>query len=425
MSPRRGSAHVGGGGAGKGASIGSSAGARRGSPRARASRPGAHVVLVGAGGNIGSHLVPHLGRMAGLTRVTLVDPGRYETPNLASQDIAARDVGHGKARVQARRLARIAPGLAVEALAAAVEDLPLGRLRADAIVTALDSRAARQIVNDAAFHLGVPWVDTGVMGERLLARVNVHVPGPQAPCLECAWDDRDYAALEVAYPCRGEAGAPATGAPSYLGALAAALAAPELRRLLDGDRTSEAIGRQVIVDAARHRTTVTALARRAACRRADHDAWSITRLARGPRRITLAELVAPGSRRRSEAAAAIGARRQAGEAGPPAPPEESKPLFLAVEGRRIARRAACGSCGREREGPRVIARHRPPGRCRRCGGAIAVAGFDLAERIELAALGPAASRRTLASFGVRAGDVLRLEAASGAVLRYGLWGEER
>src|SRR6185295_15243005 len=36
------------------------------------------VVVVGAGGNIGSHAVPHLGRMAGVRRVVLIDRDVYE-----------------------------------------------------------------------------------------------------------------------------------------------------------------------------------------------------------------------------------------------------------------------------------------------------------------------------------------------------------
>ncbi len=326
--------------------------------------------------------------MAGIARVTLVDRGRYEASNLASQDIAPGDVGRRKAIVQARRLRRIAPELAVEAVTAAVEDLPLGRLRGDAIVAALDSRASRQAVNDAAFHLGVPWIDSGVMGESLLARVNVYVPDLAAPCLECAWDDRDYEALEVAYPCGGAPEAPATGAPSSLGALAAALAAIELRKLLDGDHARAAIGRQVIVDAACHRATVTAFARRALCRRGDHDPWEIVRLARAPREVTLESLRArPG-------------------------------WSIAVEGRRIQLRSRCRSCAFEKRRPRVWNPSRPAERCGRCGGEFAAAGFDLAERIEVASLGRHAARRTLAWFGVRCGDVIRVESPRGAMRRY-------
>ena len=159
-----------------------------------------HVVVVGVG-NIGSHLVPHLGRMTGLAGVTLVDRDRYDESNLAGQDITRGDVGRPKVRVQAARLRRINPSLAVRAVAAGVEELPLGLLRADALLGCVDSRAARQTLNEATRRLGVAWIDAGVQGTGWLARVSVYPPDARAACLECGWDQRDYDLLEQAYPC--------------------------------------------------------------------------------------------------------------------------------------------------------------------------------------------------------------------------------
>jgi hypothetical protein len=48
---------------------------------------------------------------------------------------------------------------------------------------------------------------------------------------------------------------------------------------------------------------------------------------------------------------------------------------------------------------------------------LAVAGFDLEERLELDTVAPRDRVRTLASLGVRAGDVLRIE-REGATLRF-------
>lgn len=39
-----------------------------------------HVVVAGAGGNTGSHLLPHLARMSWISRLTLVDPEFYRPP---------------------------------------------------------------------------------------------------------------------------------------------------------------------------------------------------------------------------------------------------------------------------------------------------------------------------------------------------------
>ena len=162
----------------------------------------AHVLVVGAGGNIGSHAIPHLARMPRVSRVTLIDSGRYESGNLSAQDIEASDIGKPKAEVQAQRLSRINAGLVVTPMSVAVEDVPLGALRADVIVACLDSRGARLVVNQAAWRLGVPWINAGVDGGGLLARVQTFVPAPNAPCLECAWSQADYDAIEQDYPCQ-------------------------------------------------------------------------------------------------------------------------------------------------------------------------------------------------------------------------------
>src|SRR5213594_4159488 len=151
----------------------------------------ARVTIVGAGGNIGSHLVPHIGRTTGVSLITLVDRDRYEADNLPAQDIDTRDVGRSKAEAQARRLRRINPGLAVVALNADVEAVPLGALRADVILACLDSRRARLVVNQAAWRLGVPWIDAGVDGGDRLVRIQTFVPASDAACLECAWEQAD------------------------------------------------------------------------------------------------------------------------------------------------------------------------------------------------------------------------------------------
>jgi adenylyltransferase/sulfurtransferase len=325
-----------------------------------------------------------------VTRVTLIDRGVYEPGNRRAQDIVAADVGRPKVRVMARRLSRIAPGLEIVTMHAAIETVPLGRLRGDAIVAGLDSRLARQAVNEAAFRLGVPWIDAGVAADGLLARVNVFVPGPEAPCLECAWDDRDYAALEIAYPCDPGREPPPTGAPSALGSLAASLAAIELRKLLAGELAHAAVGRQVTVDALHHRCVVTRLPRHSGCRRSDHDPWTIAALA-SPDRITVGDLAALD------------------DAGPGA--------VLGVEGRRFERRSVCVGCGAARVRWRVAGTRSECAVCLRCGGALVTPGFDLSDAIELERLGARTRQRTLRGLGIRRGDVVRI-ACDGRTRRY-------
>ncbi len=356
---------------------------------------GKHVVIVGAGGNIGSHLVPHVARMAGVGRITLVDPDVYERRNVASQDIRLKDVGARKVGALARRIRRIAGhDRDVVELDARVEDVAVGRLQADVILACLDSRAARQHVNQTAWRLGVPWIDSGVAPDGWLARVNVYVPALDTGCLECAWDDHDYAAIEQVYPCDGQAAAPPTDGPSSLGALAAALQAIECRKLLEGDLARLAAGHQILIDAASHKHYVTAFPRRTTCRMWPHTPLEIVRLDSRPDRLTLGALF--------ERAQADGLSRGG--------------LALEIEGRRLATIATCPSpaCGQpvslwrfDRRG--IAGVHR----CSRCGEQVALRGIDIAERLEVDAVPSRLLGRALRRFGVGEGELCTLSDAGG------------
>src|SRR5271167_220280 len=157
---------------------------------------GIHLGLAGCGA-IGSSLIWSLSHMPGVTRITLIDPDTYQKSNLRSQHICPCDVGQPKVAVLARRLRTLNPELDVTAMVAPIEDVPLGLLRANLLLAGLDSKAARQTVNEIAWRLGVPWIDAGVLESGKLARVNAYFPGADdAPCLECSWDAHDYAALD-------------------------------------------------------------------------------------------------------------------------------------------------------------------------------------------------------------------------------------
>src|SRR5262249_39035744 len=159
-------------------------------------------------------------------------------------------------------------------------------LRGDLILACLDSRRARQYVNQAAWRLGVTWIDAGVDAGGLLARVNIYEPGIENTCLECAWDERDYEALEQTYPCSGVANEPApTNSPSWLGALAASLQANECQKLLAGKIDKAAIGQQVLLDVLYHKHYVTTFKRNPYCR-FSHKVWPIERLSYGPAELT-------------------------------------------------------------------------------------------------------------------------------------------
>lgn len=346
----------------------------------------ATVVVVGAGGNIGSHLVPHLARMPEIARLVLVDRETYEARNRWNQDAPLRAVGHGKAATQAERVRRLNPDLRVESHRADVESMPMGQLRGDMILAALDSRRARQALNQAARRLGVPWIDAGVQAEGLLARVTRYEPTEATPCLECGWDQSDYAALEQSYPCGATlAPAPPTAAPSSLGALAASLLALECHKDLSGSGQPLAPGSSLVVDAAHHRHYVTAARRNPNCRLSHHAPWRIEAFA-GIRR-PLAALLEVGGER-------LGAT--------PA---------MRVDGHAFVLELRCTGCGGTRRPWRLTGRLLPADlRCAACGAVTVPTGWHQAEQMIPTQYPTRLNARALAAFGLRCGDVVSLAA---------------
>lgn len=350
------------------------------------------IVVIGAGGNIGSHLVPHLGRMPGVGRVFLIDRDIYKDRNRLSQDITPDDVGKPKAMVQARRLQVMNPDLQVEWFVGSVEALPLGQLNCDLILTGLDSREARRIVNQKAWRLGVPWIDAGVEGSDLLARVAVVVPGPHAPCLECKWDNRDYAALDKTYSCQGTRSTPTpTHAPSSLGALAASLQAMECQKWLSGKRNQMAVGREIVLNAGWHKHYDTILGKNLECR-FDHEIWPITALQIDPCDLTPGKLFDIETQRLGE----------------------NSRLTLGVEGHYFTEKLSCNLCGKARTTQLHLVERIPSFRTTcSCGGKRVPTGFDLIEKLDAHHLSNQRLNQPLWRLGLRPGDVVSLESPLG------------
>jgi molybdopterin/thiamine biosynthesis adenylyltransferase len=344
------------------------------------SKEGKKVVVVGAGGNIGSHLVAHLARAEEITGLTLIDRDVYTESNLRSQDIIARDLGESKAEVQARRVREINPRLAVTFFADPVESVPLGALRGDVILSCLDSRIARQYVNQFAWRLGVPVIDAGVLAMGWLARVNVYDPVSKSACLECAWDERDYELLEFTFPCAGgQPDIPATGAPSSLGALAASLQALECQKLLSERTGQSSVGVQVLIEAAHRRHFLTRFDLNPGCR-FDHDIWRIDSFDCRLEKTTLREIFI-----------LLG---------------DSSPACLRLEGKLFVKKLTCPRCGLKKPLFHLeCSLDASLRRCSACGQRMMATGFDLTESLKAEDLSGEEIDRSLRSLGLRSGDI--------------------
>jgi molybdopterin/thiamine biosynthesis adenylyltransferase len=352
------------------------------------SSPGKTIVVAGAGGNIGSHLVSHLVRMPGVGRLVLVDGDSYSEGNLWTQNIRRRDLGRPKVAALRAMLREIDGGLTVEAIAAFVEDVPLGRLRGDVLLGCVDSKAARRTLNTIAARLAIPfYLDAGVNGDALLARLSVYRPSLETPCSECEWDEIDYSTAEQELPCAGsERSAVATNAPSSLGALAATLQALECRKILTG-AADVAADHEIVVGAGTHRMLVSTLTRNPRCR-FDHGRWDIQPLGASVDACSVAEALERGRRTLDTA----------------------EPVALAVPGQLFATRLSCLPCRSARTiAPYLFARLGPVAAvCPTCAGALELGGFDARDELVASELAPDLLQSPLGALGLRPGDVIRV-----------------
>jgi ThiF family len=348
------------------------------------------LVVVGAG-VIGAHLVGHLARHPEVSKLTIIDRDTYSEANLACQEIRVRDVGRAKASVQARRLSRLRNDLEVRARVADVRTLPLGELRSDAIFSCVDTRVARQVLNQCAYRLGIPWFDTGVKGDQLLARAHVYAPVPGAGCLECGWSDRDYALLEQDYPCRGEREIP-TGASSALGALAASMAAIEFGKWVGGRVEHLAVGHQVLIDGVGHCDRLTRFGPNPACR-FDHRVWEIVPLDCSAADLTLGQAVELGRL-----------------------PGSSGPLEFEVDRGRFITGLICPQCG-WRDGVFFLGIPGGSRACDECGSPAVCSPAGCLDVLNDAAdtrgLTSGVRSRSLAEIGLRSGDVFTVRDSVG------------
>lgn len=344
----------------------------------------ARAVLVGLG-NIGSHAADLIARLQ-IDELVLIDQGTFESKNVIGQAIERRSaIGKRKVDVVAERLHRINPQLAIRAVHSKLQNVPVGLLRCDVMVCALDSRDSRAYANQACLWLGIPTlIDSGVEPTQLLARVNVHRFGSGSSCLQCGWSDADYNLLEARNPCQSEDFAPSTNSPAALGAFAASLAVVELKKVIDGDFDHPAAGKQITVCGLNHSMFATTIGRNRECR-CDHEPWHIVPFAKEPSRITLRDMI-------------------------------GRDEWLSVPGKTFIRALVCRKCGTRRKLLRLEGRLTPRHvTCSRCGAGMVAPGFDQLDSLGVDSLGADSPQlnRPLSALGIADGDVIRVHGAGG------------
>lgn len=141
------------------------------------------VMVAGAGG-LGSAVSLYLAA-AGVGHLLVVDQDSVEVSNLNRQ-ILHRAPGMRKAESARAALQEINPGIEVEAVDCTIDSANAVEIArgSDLIVDAMDSFAARYILNQAAIDLGIPFVHGAISG--LDGQATTVIPGRTA-CLQCVF----------------------------------------------------------------------------------------------------------------------------------------------------------------------------------------------------------------------------------------------
>jgi molybdopterin/thiamine biosynthesis adenylyltransferase len=353
-----------------------------------ATRGGHHVVVLGAGGNIGSHLVPLIARLGFIAKLTLVDPDTYEGRNLANQRIGPADLGRLKVDVQAEWVQRTQPSISVAAIPMRLEHLPRGRLRCDLVLSCLDSRAARQMVNEIVTQLGLRWIDAGVDAEEQLARITVLSPSAKQACLECTWGQREYETLEQIYSCQGaRLRVPPTGATAALGSLAASLQALECERVLRAGLGTLQAGRLVALSARGHRVMVGRLKRNPRCLLSPHDRLDTTVLNCERLDLTFERLLRLHQ-----------------------PDGQWTDARLWAAGTQFVTRFTCPKCHHGEDTLMLLrSMETNPPACTRCGAPVRVAAGGVTDALDPSLPQLSSGEMTLKQMGCRPGEILTVE----------------
>ncbi len=125
----------------------------------------ARVLIVGAGG-LGVPVLQYLAG-AGIGHITLIDPDTVEESNLHRQPLyRMKDIGQPKVRAAAQAVARLNPGVGIDALVDRLSPLNAPALiaEADLVLDCADSYAASYTLSDACLAAGRPLISASALG---------------------------------------------------------------------------------------------------------------------------------------------------------------------------------------------------------------------------------------------------------------------
>ncbi|MEV8032356.1 ThiF family adenylyltransferase [Streptomyces sp. NPDC086182] len=193
----------------------------------------ARVIVVGVGA-LGTECARLLAQ-AGVGGLVLCDPDTVSESNLSRGALfRPSDVGRPKAEAAARALSELVPDLDCEPRASGLlSGVGLAELRdASAVVSALDSVAARLALATRCNLVGAPMLDAGTHpwgGE-----VRFYAPGER--CFGCGLSPQQRAVRDDPWSCGSVAAVTEAGASAPVSALVGAWLATTLLRTLFGER---------------------------------------------------------------------------------------------------------------------------------------------------------------------------------------------
>jgi molybdopterin/thiamine biosynthesis adenylyltransferase len=362
---------------------------------AREISPPYRAAVIGCG-NTGSAAAFLLARYEALRELWLIDGDVYESRNMMGQSMPGGvRPGTPKVKALATAIRQIRPDLRVVPVHDWVENLAVGEVfGATAVFSNLDGQAARRWVVERAWEFGVPVIDCGVQADGRLVRVTAYVPEFELPCVLCPLDTAGGGIFEQTYPCAGDEPlvSPArTGAPAWLGAMAASLQMAEFEKIVRPGPGRLLAGAELLVDVRFHQQSVSAIPRNPACP-FHHRPLMIERLESAPGDLSVARAFAL--------------------ALPPGTPTGGNlPRFLrgtnmslTVPTKQFVQTMQCGACDHHQDLLRLRHRLRERDRaCPRGHGRMLPTPHDIADRVHAASLAGKLSQ-SLFSLGFRTGE---------------------